>query len=513
MYRIYDENTSFIQKVINSYDLSEGQKEEIYDNNLDLPTCDDPELLMIADRIMDAKENNEKIFIAGDYDTDGIMATTILKDTLDNLGIENGYYIPNRFDEGYGLSVNTCKLVYEKGYDLIITVDNGVKALDAIEYCNSVGLEIIVTDHHQMEEEVDVVNILHPELLDDYYKGMCGAGMAYLISESINHNDYHTVLAMIATIGDMMNLFGYNRKLVRKGLQILNKKQYPNVIALFDKKTKYNEIDVAFQVVPKINAIGRLANMSNPNTLIKYFVSKDNKLISSFSKQIININNLRKSKSKVMVEKAKSLMTDDSINLIYDESFEEGMCGLAAGSIANSIHKATIVLTKKDDKYVGSARSVIGFDLYEYLNKVSYLFDKFGGHKMAAGLSISEDNLLKFKNYLENNQVDYDEVCTQTIKCNLNELTIEIVKELDSLRPFGQGLPQPLFYVGDYTITNYTKVKGIYPKWSLKSNNNISAIAFSDSLDKPNPISLIANAQINLYMNKESVSLIVKDIE
>jgi single-stranded-DNA-specific exonuclease len=513
MYRIYDEKNDFITKVINSYNLNEKQKEEILDNDLKLPVCEDPELMMIADRIMEAKENNEKIFVAGDYDTDGVMATTILKDTFDNLGIENGYYIPNRFEEGYGLTAKTCKLVYEKGYDLIITVDNGVKSLEAIDYCNSVGLEIIVTDHHKMDDDIDVVNILHPQLLDEYYHGMCGAGMAYLISETINHNDYHTVLAMIATIGDMMNLFGYNRKLVRKGLQILNEKKYSNIMILLDKKSEINETDIAFQLVPKINAVGRLANMSNPNNLIKYFVSKDAKLIDSFSKQIVNINNIRKAKSKAMVEKAKTLVTDDSINLIYDESFEEGMCGLAAGSLANTYKKATIVLTKKEDKYVGSARSVIGFDLYEYLNKVSYLFEKFGGHKMAAGLSINEENLLKFKNYLENNQVDYQDVSSQTIRCPLNDLTISNVKQLDVLRPFGQGFLNPLFYVCDYKVINYTKVKGIYPKWSLKSDVNVSAISFNNGLDKPNPVTIIATAQINNYMNKETVSLIVKDIE
>jgi len=506
----------FLNKLISYYDLREDRLKDVFDQSIDLVKCDDPELLMIVDRLYEARENQEKVFIAGDYDTDGIMATTILKDVLDHLEIENGYYIPNRYESGYGLSKKTCQQVYAKGYSLIITVDNGVKSFEAIEFCNSVGLELIITDHHTIDQDLDVVNILHPKLLGKEFDGMCGAGMAYLISQAIYDNDYHTVLAAIATIGDLMELFFYNRKLVRKGLKLLNEKQYPTIMALFDRPvSNINEKDIAFNIVPKINAIGRLKNVSNPNTLIKYFLLNDLKVIKKTSIEITKVNNLRKDRSKEMVSVLSNEVGNQDISLIVSEGYDEGLCGLVAGNLCNKNKKPTIVLVKKENsnEFVGSGRSVIGFNLYEKLNEVSCLFEKFGGHYMAVGLTIKGDKLKDLQDFLATVEFSFEVEVDKVIDISIEEANLSNMLVLDYLRPFGQGFKEPLFKISNFKVDSFSLIKDLYPKWIISNEKSLEAISFDASLAKKDISFLIGNLSINEYRKQKKVNLIVTDLK
>ncbi|MDO5085741.1 MAG: DHH family phosphoesterase, partial [Erysipelotrichaceae bacterium] len=217
MYQFKEAKKKLIDNVIEYNHLSEEQIQQLMDTNIELTKCQNHRLDRIVQRIYQAKDNHEKVFIAGDYDCDGIMAVTILKYTLDALGIENGYYIPNRFDEGYGLKGETVSKVASKGYSLIITVDNGISAFEALEVAKQLHMDVIVTDHHIQSQPIDCYEILHPDYLEQQFQGLCGAGLALLVSRCFFQENYLVVFAMIATIGDVMPVLYENRKLIKYG--------------------------------------------------------------------------------------------------------------------------------------------------------------------------------------------------------------------------------------------------------------------------------------------------------
>jgi len=215
-----------------------------------------------------------------------------------------------------------------------------------------------------------------------------------------------------------------------------------------------------------------------------------------------------------MVELAMTKLNETSaINLVYDESFDEGICGLVAGAIVNKTQKPTLILADKGDVLVGSGRSILGFDIYSFLKQQSTLFTKFGGHMAAVGLTIPKENISEFKNYLENNDITIIKPEIDVIRLNLNKLSLANLKKLNFLRPFGMGLPKPLFYLDEFEVLNYNLIKKVYPKWQLTALDKCEAISFDQSLAKPNPQALIGNLQINEFRGKETLSFIVKDLK
>ena len=508
---IKDDNLSIRDKIIKVSNLSDEQVKQLEQTNIELSSISDINFNKAKERILLAKHNNEKVFVAGDYDCDGIMATTIIKDLLDRLGIENGYYIPNRFNEGYGLSENTINLIHDKGYTLVITVDNGVKAYDALNKCKEYNIDVILTDHHTMEDELDVYTILHPTLMDKQFINMCGAGVALYLSRMFFNIDKHIVLAMIATIGDMMPVWNENRLIIKKGLELLNNSDYYEFKCLLNKKNILNETDISFNIVPKINAIGRL-NQINVNSLVKYFSSNDNIYINKFKDIINNQNDIRKKISLDMTNKALENINDnDNIIVIYDDNYHEGMCGLVAGSITNKLNKPTIVLSHSDNKYKGSGRSIDNINLYNILDEYKDLYMSFGGHAKAIGISISDDNINEFINIIKNIKIDTKEEIYKVIDININDLTIDNINEINKLRPFGVDFKQPLFYIDKFNVLSKTLIKGMYPKWILESKNKVEAISFQieNNIDANY---FLFEPSINVFNRVESVSLLVKKV-
>lgn len=506
MYQFKEAKKKLIDNVIEYNHLSEEQIQQLMDTNIELTKCQNHRLDRIVQRIYQAKDNHEKVFIAGDYDCDGIMAVTILKYTLDALGIENGYYIPNRFHEGYGLKGETVSKVASKGYSLIITVDNGISAFEALEVAKQLHMDVIVTDHHIQSQPIDCYEILHPDYLEQQFQGLCGAGLALLVSRCFLQENYLVVLAMIATIGDVMPVWYENRKLIKYGLQILNTSNYTTIKALLLPKSEYDEYDIAFQVVPKVNAVGRLED-SNPNNLVKYFLLKDDRAILKVATQIIQINNKRKELSQQMVIKGLQDIKEDAIHILYDTSFHQGICGLAAGNIASKINRPTLVLSQKDTILKGSGRSIKGFHLYEYLSQYKELFQSFGGHSQAVGLSLSLKDLETLKSNIEKDEIVFTPMIEDVYL--IKHITIDDVKQLQHFRPFGEGfmLPKWAFEVKHIP---YTMVKEMYPKWQIQEE--VSAICFKDLKILDSTEYVIGAIQLNRYFNKESLQIIVQDI-
>lgn len=504
-----------IDILLDSNNISDDEKKQLFQSELYLSTSKADCVINAVERIKKAKENNELVFVGGDYDADGICATTIMKDALDKLGIRCGYYIPDRFKEGYGLNKNTVQLAFEKGYSLIITVDNGVKAFEALECAKNLGIDVIITDHHLIEEKLDFTCV-HPDYMESKFKSMCGAGVALQISRNlIGEYDFHTALACIATIGDVMPILNENRNIIKHGLKILNKHIYKVFDLLIDKKD-INVMDISYSIVPKLNALGRLSDKFNPNDIIRYyFLEKDIKKVILMSDLINRVNKLRKDLSNKMSDLALSLIDDDNIIILENKDFHEGIVGLVAGKISNMYNKPSIILNNHNGILKGSARSIEGFNLHEYLknNYTNYL--SFGGHSQAVGLSIKEEDFEYFKDLIKENykNVNNLEIKKTVYKINIESLSLNNVKELFLLEPFGQGIKFPLIYVEDLNNIKYSLVKNIYPKYVL--NEHLEAICFEKTIDnkveKPNMI--IGNITLNNFKGKESVSINIKDIE
>ncbi|MBP3892005.1 MAG: DHH family phosphoesterase [Solobacterium sp.] len=453
-----------VSKLLALSNLSDAKMEELLHPDLHVHKSSAPCLLDACARILKAKENKEKVLIGGDYDADGICATTIMKDTLDRLKIENGYYIPNRFKEGYGLQVHTVEDAHKKGYTLLITVDNGVKAFAALEKAKELGMDVIVTDHHQIEEEVPCDILVHPNYLEEEFAFLSGAGVALLISlELIGEVKEHIALAAIALIADVMPLYRQTRTIVQVGLDYLKQGILPPIQALIKRNSLIDERTISFQVVPKLNSIGRMEDDSNVNTLIPYLLLQDKNEIQAYATKLEEINERRKSLSATMSAQARQLLDEEEIQVLYDSSFHEGICGLVAGKIADEVHKPTLVLTKKEDTLRGSGRSVAGFNLFDFFKDFPS-FTAFGGHEGAIGLSLKEEDLSKLHNYIKEKlkemPVIQEEVVVPAILVDADRLQFDNLNDLEILKPYPKDLIRPLFAIENPEIIRVRE----YPK-------------------------------------------------
>ena len=510
--------SSLSARFIAASDLSEEMIGELLDNDTALHESHAPCIEAACRMIMEARQKGQKVFVAGDYDADGICATAIMKDMLDQLRIPNGYYIPNRFREGYGLSAATVKAAHAKGYSLIITVDNGVKCQEAINAAHALGMKIIVTDHHRMDEEIPADVLVHPELLEEEFQVLSGAGVALEISRKLLGNvPKHIALAAIAALGDVMPLWKENRRILRQGIAAISRNELQPVKVLFRDPDKINEDTIRFQVVPKINSVGRLSDRANVNSVVRYLLDSNPATIESYRVQLNRLNDLRRSLSSSMVEKARELMDDLPIAVIYDDSFHEGICGLAAGKLAETCSRPFIIFAKHDDILKGSGRSVPGFDLYAFLNEMD-LFQEFGGHDLAVGLSMKESSLDALRQYISEripkNSFGERENQRRAVRVNAEDLTLNQIMEFEGLRPFPTELitccaveDPEVISVNTYTRVTRARMRsmagsyeGVYFSWQ--------GIEWKNS-----PRYLFGMPEINRFRDRISVQLALESVE
>lgn len=512
-------------KLLASKQLADWQIKQLISKETTLSECDDEILNKIEARLIQAKVKGEKVFISGDYDCDGICATTIIKDTLDLYGITAGFYIPNRFNEGYGMSRSIVESAHKSGYTLIITVDNGVAASDALAYAHELGIDVIVSDHHVISNPVTCVALLHPTLLKENFQSMCGAAMALLISRKlIGENDRHTMLAAVATIGDMMPLWHENRILVRKGLQLLNTIGYRPLQLLLEREgASWDETLISFQIVPKFNVIGRLADRANVNNMVRYLLATNLVEQENFAMQIKALNNLRKTMSDSMSAIAFSKLNDDAFNIVEDPSFHEGIVGLIAGKILSETNKPTCILTETETSYKGSIRSNPGFDVHDFFQDFSDLLLRFGGHGQAAGIEILKENyeafVLRVQTKMKGIILDESANAQEVIPLEHCDITLSGLKEVLGLKPFGQGFSNPEFEISDIPVLKTQTVgKSKYPKWSCKINGyNIEAISFKLNgmkIEKTlNSLHVIGTLNLNQFAGKETIQILISSLQ
>ena len=504
-------------KLIAANELSDEETAELLEGNSSLTLSDAECVAKACERILEAAKRQEKVFVGGDYDADGITATAIMKKTLDLLRIPNGYYIPDRFREGYGLSKETVALAYRKGYQLIITVDNGVRAHEALAEAKRLGMDVIVTDHHRIEEKIEADIVVHPDYMEDRYEHLCGAGVALEISmKLIGRQDDLIALAAIASIGDVMPLWKETRKIVKEGMTILKQRIPRPVARMFRPGSTVNWTSIAFQIVPKLNSVGRMNDLSNVNTLVPFLLATDEEAIARYARQLDHVNSVRRELSETQTAMADSMIEDENFVVIYNEKFHEGICGLIAGRIANTYHKPALILAKHGNLLKGSGRSVKGFDMFDFFSEFDELVT-FGGHEQAVGIAIDAEKFDDFKAHVNEKMKDVklaeaDEEKT-AIAIRSDDITMDEILDLQRCEPLPKEI-NSMFAITDCEILTSKETDKVI-KYSIANGNGpLEAVLYKrKEIDvAEDPHTIIGSLSLNRWRNNVTMSVEIEDI-
>ena len=425
---------------------------------------------------------DKKIRVIGDYDIDGVNATYILLEGLERLGADVDSDIPDRISDGYGLNRHLVERAYEAGVDTLITCDNGIAAADEIAYGKEMGMTVIVTDHHEVPfDEYDGEKryrippadaVMDPKQPDCLYpfKGLCGAAVAYKLMEALwesmgkDSADLDDLIenVAIATIGDVMDLEDENRIFVKEGLQMLRRTKNPGLKALIEctgiDKNSLNSYHIGFVLGPCINASGRLDTAKRALELLRAGTQKEADILAGDLKAL---NDSRKDMTEEAVKQAEeqvetTTISKDKVLVVYLPDCHESLAGIVAGRIRENYYKPVFVLTDAEEGVKGSGRSIDGYHMYEELNKCKEFLTKFGGHRLAAGLSLPKENVGKFREMLNKKctltEEEMKEKVTIDMEMPFGCVTEGLVKELELLEPFGKGNTKPVFAARDVTL-------------------------------------------------------------
>ena len=508
-------NNTLLDALIEFNQLDEHQIQELH-KPPKLVFSNHPLFVKAAGLIVKAVEEKRKIIVCGDYDADGIIATTIMVQSLRKIGADVGYYIPNRFTEGYGLNLATVEKALDKGYSFFICVDNGVSAHDALKVLKEHNSLCLILDHHQIEQEVDCSHLVHPDLLDSFNQNMCGSGLSFQVSHHlIGFDAYLCGLAAIATIADVMPLWGFNRACVRAGIELINQNGYETLKPLFNKTGIINEQDIAYQLVPKINAFGRLADLVNVNQLVEYLSLEHPYTIETFAKEMLRINDRRKEINQTMYIEALSLIDEAEVQVLSSPLFHEGIVGITAGRLASELHKPVFVLNEHQGRLKGSARSYGGLDLRTLIEPAAHLLLRYGGHAAAAGIELKKENGLEFKRLINahvHTLSDADER-KDNLLMKKDWFDIDVIEECMRFRPFGQGFIWPEFTFNDVEIRDVQRMRmGLRFKLMI-FGRMVDAVFFDDTMNETHlPVfnSIKAQVSIDDYRSRRQLKLLIK---
>lgn len=510
---------------------------------LELNELSDPYLIKdmkaAADAVNQAVEEGTPICVYGDYDCDGIMATVILYSYLIEIGAEVFYYIPER-SEGYGLNKKAVDKIHNDGAELIITVDNGISAIDEAEYIYSLGMRLIVTDHHQQGESLPRAEaVVDPHRHDDFspFKFTCGAVIALKLVAALNDGDYTMALeqfgdlAAIATIADIVSLTGENRYIVKYGLTLINNTDRPALIALkevsgLDKKVIDTQ-SVGFGLAPRINAAGRFGS---PETAMKLFLCESLEEAASAAHELDDLNNSRKAAENEIISEIYSMLDADPSLLrdrvicVCGKNWHHGVIGITAARIMEKFGKPCFIASDENGELRGSARSFGEFSVFNALTAASDVLEKFGGHPAAGGFTIKSGMAGEFRRLInEYARENFPEMpCIELsadASVSVADLTLENVRRMTVLEPFGTGNEKPLFLIENAELTDIIPLSGgIHSKLRIKLNGVFfDALMFrKTALELPvqrgDICDLMVTLEINTFREKESISIIISDI-
>ncbi|MBI5701366.1 single-stranded-DNA-specific exonuclease RecJ [Candidatus Saganbacteria bacterium] len=500
-----------------------------------------PDVKKAAERIVQAKKNGEKIAVYGDYDVDGVTGTSILYETLNHLGLNATYYIPARYGEGYSLNIDAVKKLNEDGVNIILTVDCGISSYIEIEEANSLGMAVIVTDHHKPPKKLpnSCANV-NPKLSDNpQTRELSGAGVAFkfawalLRAFGIAENSFLTSLldlASLGTIADVVPLNAENRILAKQGLGILNGRKRPGIKALCDVAGLKNDLtirDINFGLAPRINAAGRLDHASLSVNLL---ISKDPTTAKKYAEELNKVNIRRQGvgdqMGKEVFEKIERLnLASEKIIIVSGENWHAGVIGIIASRVVDKFNKPAILIGINEGEGRGSARSIENFNIFKVLESCRDLFSDFGGHEAAAGFEIAPDKIEEFKRRIIEVTADLDMNFTSKVKVdsNLNpeQLTLNLAREIKLLDPFGQGNPVPIFASYDLKPVDIKLVGNTGSHIKIKFTNGsqtFEAIGFGmgefkEMLKPTLSYDIAYSLATNLWNGFETVQLNLVDIK
>ncbi|VTP89550.1 single-stranded-DNA-specific exonuclease RecJ [Sphingobacterium daejeonense] len=495
-------------------------------------------------RIEKAIGNKEKILIYGDYDVDGTTAVSVVYSFFRDFNSGLEFYIPDRYSEGYGISNQGIDYAAENGFSLIIALDCGIKAIDKIEYANSKGIDFIIGDHHLPGPELpNAIAVLDPKRTDcPYpYKELSGCGIGFKIIQAfIKQNQMQMELAYqyldlvaVSIASDIVPITGENRTLTYFGLKKLNSNPCWGLKALINLSThkaeQFTINDIVFQIGPRINAAGRIKHAKDA---VKLLISKSFPEATEYSESVDVQNNERKDFDLKITQEALELLDNDvqlqkqKTTVLYKKDWHKGVIGIVASRLTERYYRPTIILTNTNGHIAGSARSVVGFDLYEALSECSDLLDQYGGHKYAAGLTMQLENINLF-------QMRFEEVVSRSIKPEMLQQEVAIEKEIRLLeinsdfykllrqfQPHGPENESPTFLAKQVTMGyNANVVGGTHLKFSVKQSDSpkFDCIGFGlgeycEAINTGKPFDICFSIGENTWRGKKNLQLIVKAI-
>ena len=506
----------------------------------------DPFLLKDMDkaaaRITRAVDNMEKIAVYGDYDADGVTSTAMLYSYLETRGADVIFYIPQREGEGYGMNIGAVEYLKEQGVSLIVTVDNGISSVQEVARANELGIDVVVTDHHRPQEILpDAVAVVDAYRPDDTspYKHFSGVGIAFKLLMALEDGagdvedllEAYSDLAAIGTIGDIVPLTGENRTLIRAGLERLSQSDRPGVQALLENAgiagKALTSTNVAFTLVPRINATGR---MGAPERAVRLLISGYEEEAEVLSEEICADNEERR---RVEAEIAEAAFADieakgymkDRVVVVDGENWHHGVIGIVASRVTERCGKPCMIISRGETEAKGSGRSIEGFSLFEAICACGDLLIKFGGHPMAAGITLKPENIETFRKRINQYAEEhFPQMPTQTVTldCKLNPaaLSVSMAQSLTQLEPFGNGNPQPVFGLFNMELSNVTPVGGGgHLRLTLEKNGAvITAMRFNTKPEElpyhiGDKIDLAVQLEAREFRGQPSLTVIVRDMK
>ena len=512
--------------------LMKAEKDDIFDIT---------DMDKIVDRIEKAIKSGEKICIYGDYDADGITSSALLYSYLFERGANVFCYIPERNKDGYGLNKNALDFINSCETKLIITVDNGISAFDEIEYAKSLNIDVAVTDHHRVREELPcacaVVNPYRKECINLKNKNFAGVGVAFKVVQALEKDKMDTEellkkyseFVTIGTIGDSIELFGETKDIINYGLKSIPNSKKAGILSLLKCSNllgkELDSISVAFGIVPRINACGR---MENANLALRLLLCENLHEADKMSKEVCKLNDLRKITENKILDDVERILSEEpfrkyeKIIVAEGENWNHGVLGIVASKITQKYGKPCILITIEDEISRASCRSVEGFSIYEALLRNSKWLTRFGGHPMAAGFSMSTSNLELFKESLrkdsENYHIPYANLLID-FELEPTQISCDVLEDLKILQPYGAGNSEPIFGIFEVKLKKIVPIgKGKHLKLIFeKQGFEISALYFNKTIEdflfcEGEMLDIAVTVHKNEYMGVIGVSCYIVDL-
>ncbi|WP_077621394.1 single-stranded-DNA-specific exonuclease RecJ [Sediminibacillus massiliensis] len=489
---------------------------------------------MAAERVRTAVADGEKVLVFGDYDADGVSSTAVMLEALRELGADCDFYIPNRFTEGYGPNEEAFRKAGEQGVSLIITVDTGIAAVQEAAYARQIGIDLIITDHHEVQEELpDAFAIVHPKCSTDYpFQELAGVGVAFKFAQHLlGYFPEHLLdLAVIGTIADLVPLKSENRLLAFYGLKAISNSKRPGINALkkvCNIKGNVTEEDIGFLIGPRINAVGRL---QDADMAVDLLLTKDDSEAEDLAAFVQQLNQERQKIVADIAKEAEEMVEADNIPdviIAAKEGWNEGVLGIVASKLVRKFDRPAIVLSINPDKghAKGSARSIDAFDLFTNCMKIKDIFTHFGGHAQAAGMTLPTENLPSLKQQLNEiagallSEEDFKQLLKIDSSVAIDELDIQVIKEINKLSPFGMGNPKPLFHLKAVP----TEIRQIgsqqnHLKFTFQGmQKQLDGVGFGfgelyPKISSRSEVDVVGELQINEWNGKQKLQIMVKDL-